>query len=116
MKKSLLLLPFLFLSALYADGTSYVKVHNVKKWDALNIREHANHKSKKVSSIPANEQCVINHGCGKDISLEAMGNMQEEEIKLFLAQSNENWCYVTYKGQSGWVNKKYLKESKATCK
>ncbi len=111
-----LLLPFLFLSAVYAEGTSYVQVQNVKKWDALNMREKADHTSKKVSSIPYNEQCVISHGCGKDISLEAMGNMQEDEIKLFLAQAQENWCYVTYKGTFGWVNKKYLSASTATCK
>ncbi len=111
-----ILLSFLFLSAVYAEGISYVKVQNVKKWDTLNMREKADHTSKKVSSIPHNEQCVISHGCGKDISLEAMGNMQEDEIKQFLAQSKEGWCYVLYKDTFGWVNKKYLTESAATCK
>jgi len=116
MKKSLLILPFLILSAVYAEGISYLQVKDVKAWDTLNMREKSDHTSKKISSIPHNAQCVINYGCGKDISLEAMMNMQEEEIKLFLAQAKENWCYISYKDNTGWANKKYLKESTAKCK
>jgi len=116
MKKSLFILPLLILSAVYAEGTSYLQVQNVKAWDTLNMRENADHTSKKISSIPHNAQCVINYGCGKDISLEVMMHMQEEEVKLFLAQAKENWCYVAYKDKLGWVNKKYLKESTAKCK
>ncbi len=116
MKKTLLILPCLILSSLFAEGTSYVQVSNVKAWDALNIREKANHTSKKISSIPHDEKCVISHGCGKDITLEAMGNMQEDEIKLFLAQAKENWCYVAYENKFGWVNKKYLKANTQACK
>lgn len=116
MKKVLLLLPFLLISSLYAEETSYFEIKDVKAWDVLNIREKSDHTSKKVSSIPHNAKCVISYGCGKDISLEAMGNMHEEEIKLFLAQAKEGWCYVAYQNKTGWVNKKFLKESTATCK
>ena len=41
--------------------------------------------------------------------------MQEEEIKAFLAQSKEEWCYVEYDGNSGWVNSYYLTKSNAQC-
>ena len=103
-------------TALFAEGISYWQVNNVRSNDVLNIREKSDHKSAKVSAIPHNAKCVINYGCGKDITLDAMANMQEEEIKLFLDQSKENWCYVAYQNKVGWVNKKYLKESTAKCK
>ncbi len=116
MKKNLLLLPFLVISSLYAEDTSYFEVKDVRSNDVLNIREKSDHKSKKISGIPSNAKCVISYGCGKDITLEAMGNMHEDEIKLFLGQSKENWCYVAYQNKIGWVNKKFLKESTAKCK
>ena len=116
MKKNLLLLPFLIISSLYAEKTNYFAIKDVKAWDVLNLREKSDHTSKKISGIPHNAQCVVSYGCGKDITLEAMGNMHEEEIKLFLSQSKENWCYVAYKNNVGWVNKKFLKESTAKCK
>ena len=116
MKKILLLLPFLVISSLYAEGTSYFQVKDVKSNDVLNIREKSDYTSKKISSIPHNAKCVISYGCGKDITFEILGNMQEEEIKLFLAQSKENWCYVAYQTKVGWVNKKFLEESTAKCK
>ena len=116
MKKLLILVSFLTTSSLYAEQISFWQVQKVKKNDSLNIREKASHTSKKVSSIPYNAQCVINHGCGKDIDFQAMMHMQEDEIKTFLSQAKEDWCYVEYDGKSGWSNKYYLKASGKICK
>lgn len=116
MKKLLILVSLLITSSLYAEQIGFWQVQKVKKNDSLNIREKASHTSKKVSSIPYSEQCVINHGCGKNIDFETMMNMQEDEIKAFLSQAKEEWCYVEYKGKSGWSNKYYLKASKKACK
>ncbi len=116
MRKTFLLLPFLVISSLYAGGISYFDVKDVKSNDVLNIREKADHKSKKISGIPYASKCVVSHGCGKDITLDAMKDMHEDEIKLFLAQSKENWCYVIYQNTAGWVNSKFLKESTSECK
>ncbi len=116
MKKNLFLFPFLLVSSLYAEEITYFEVKDVKSYDVLNIREKADHTSKKISGIAHNAQCVVSYGCGKDITLEAMGNMHEEEIRLFLNQSKENWCYITYQDKVGWVNKKFLKKSTGECK
>ena len=116
MKKLLILVSFLIASSLYAEQINFWQVQKVKKSDSLNMREKAIHTSKKISSIPYNTQCVINHGCGKDIDFEAMLNMQEDEIKAFLSQAKEEWCYVEYNGKKGWSNKYYLKASKKSCK
>ena len=113
MKKTLMIL--LSATALWS-ATGYWKIQKVQSWDTLNIREKANHKSAKVGTIPANAQCVINHGCGKDIALDVMMNMEEAQVKSFLEQAQEGWCYIEYKGNKGWVNQRYLSESQAQCK
>ncbi len=104
----------LLVPALWAE-TTYWKVQKVKTWDSLNIRKNADHTSEKLGSIPADEQCIINHGCGKDISLDAMMEMEEDAIQRFLQQAKEDWCYIDYKGLKGWVNKRYLAHSQAPC-
>lgn len=106
----------LITSALFAEGTSFWKVQKVKSNDSLNIRSEANHKSENLSTIPFNAQCVKNHGCGKNLDFESMMNMQENEVKAFLAQAQEGWCYVEYKDKLGWVSQYYLSPSKAVCK
>lgn len=112
----LLILPLLLASSLLAQNVSFWQITKVKSNDALNIRALATYKSKKVTSIPYNAQCVKNHGCGQDISFEAMMNMQEDEVKAFLAQAKEDYCFVEYKGKFGWANKRYLKASTSPCK
>lgn len=114
--KKLLLLPLLLSSALLAENSNFWQVKKVKSNDVLNIRSKSDHTSKKVSSIPFNETCVKSHGCGKDIDLESMMHMQEEEVRAFLQQAKVDWCFIEYKGIKGWVNKKYLKASTKTCK
>lgn len=112
----ILFFTLLITSALFAESVSFWKVQKVKSNDSLNIRTEATHKSDKISSIPFNAQCVKNHGCGKDLDFESMMKMQEEEVKAFLAQAKEGWCYVEYKGKLGWVSQYYLSPSKTECK
>ncbi len=111
-----ILFPLLITSALFADNVAFWQIQKVKSNDTLNIRTQATHKSDKVTSIPFSAQCVKNHGCGKDISLDAMMNMQEDEVKSFLQQAKEGWCYVEYEGKFGWANQYYLKPSSSECK
>ena len=112
----LLILPLLLASSLLAQNVAFWQIQKVKSNDTLNIRSLSTHKSDKVASIPYNEQCVRNYGCGKNIDLEAMMDMQESEVKTFLQQAKEGWCFVEYKGKKGWVNQNYLKASTASCK
>ncbi len=116
MKHLIATLILLLASSLFAENIAFWKIQKVKSNDSLNMRSKADHKSKKVSSIPYNAQCLKNHGCGKNISFEAMMNMEEEEVKAFLEQAQDEWCYVEYKGISGWVNQYYLSPSKSACK
>lgn len=116
MKKTIILSSLLLASSIFADGISFSDIQKVKSSDSLNIRAKADYKSKKISSIPANQTCIKNYGCGKDIAFEAILQMQEAEAEVFYTQAKKGWCYVEYKGVSGWVNKVYLQESKTQCK
>lgn len=116
MKKTLILCIFALTSSLYAQTASFWQVQKVKSWDKLNIREKANHTSNKIGSIAYNDTCIINHGCGKNIDFQAIKDMEEVEIQLFLSQSKENWCYIESNSIYGWVNSYYLKKSTAVCK
>lgn len=115
MKRLLPLLSLLILSSLHAEQINFWQIQKVKSNDTLNIRETATHKANKIASIAYNEQCLKNHGCGKDIDLDSMMDMTEEEARAFLAQADAGWCYIEHQGKTGWVNKTYLKESKAKC-
>jgi len=114
MKHTLLILAI--SASLFAEGITYFKVQKVKSSDVLNIREKSDYESKKISTIPFNAQCVKSYGCGKDIDLVVMMDMQEEEVAAFLSQAKEEWCYVEQAGTLGWVNNYYLAPSTKECK
>ncbi|HIC43478.1 MAG TPA: hypothetical protein EYO73_04040 [Sulfurimonas sp.] len=113
--KKLLLSILILGSSLIADHITFWQINKVRSNDVLNIRSESIYTSKKISTIPFNEICVKNYGCGKDIELEPMMKMQEDEVKAFLAQAQEGWCFIEYQGNKGWVNKTFVKESTRTC-
>lgn len=115
MKPRFLLCTLLLGSSLFSQQIDYFQVQKVKANDTLTIRSLSEHTSEKVGAIPFDAQCVKNSGCGKAIRLEAMMQMEEEEIKTFLAQAKPEWCYVEYGGKKGWVNQFYLKKSRTPC-
>lgn len=74
---------------------SWVKVINVASNDALNIRQKANYKTKKMGSAAFDASCIKRFRCkGK-------------------------WCEINSKGTTGWVHRKFLQkltpEQSATC-
>ena len=110
---------FLLLSLsafIFAEQTTFLQVQKVRSNDILHIRAKADYTSKSLGKIAHDAQCVVSHGCGKNIDFQAMMNMQEAEIAAFLAQAKEEWCYIDYDGISGWSHSYYLTESKAQCK
>ena len=88
MNRILLVLLIVMTSFLWAD--SY-KVINVSSNDTLNIREKGKFKSKKVSEIPYNANCIK---------------------KIF---DLNGWSLIRYKKDIGWVKNKFIKKSIKTC-
>lgn len=66
-------------------ATQFMQVVNVSSNDVLNMRAGANSNSDVIGSIPFNGQTVV-----------ATGNKQG------------SWVEVSWAGQSGWVNQRFL--------
>ena len=68
---------------------SYYRVVDVAESDVLNVRNHPNHRSKKLGHIFPNEICVLVIGEG-------------------YANNDVLWFRVNYNGMVGWVNSYYM--------
>ena len=101
---------------IFAEQVNFLQVQKVRSNDILHIRAKADYTSESLGKIAHNAQCVVSHGCGKNIDFQAMMHMQESEIAAFLAQAKEEWCYIDYDGISGWSHSYYLTTSTADCK
>jgi SH3-like domain-containing protein len=70
-----------------ADAKTW-RVHNVSKSSSVHMRERPNSRSKIIAFVPANATGLTGSCKG-------------------------SWCRVKYRGQKGWIYKKYLKAEKA---
>ncbi|MDJ0614996.1 MAG: SH3 domain-containing protein [Rhizobiaceae bacterium] len=66
-------------------------VTSVEPWDHLNVRKWPAYYSQKVDEIPHDGQFVWVQRC----IIQPHG-------------SSSDWCKVSYDGQWGWVNKRFL--------
>lgn len=71
------------------------KIVNVANWDSLNVRNGAGTGYDIVSEIPANSGSIKSTGDTKDVG-------------------GSTWVKITWNGQSGWVNNRYLETTGAT--
>lgn len=105
----LLVLLYSDLSLAEADGPDYWQVHGVAKDDVLNIRSHFGFKAPKVGEIPYDAQCVKNMGCQGGLTFHEFTTLSESEKQQILKQ-RPRWCRVSYRGTTGWVAGRYLRE------
>ena len=91
-----------------ADGPDNWDIKGVVLSDTLNIRLEPNYKSKKVGEVPYNGTCLKNLGCTGKISMDAYFKLSPKEQKQLVQR---RWCKIEYRGITGWVKGKFLKES-----
>ena len=92
-----------------ADGPDYWEVHGVKVGDVLNLRQAPDWKSNKIGEIPPGGQCLKNLDCVGGLTFEEFTNLSEAE-KEKIKKERPRWCRVEYKGTTGWVAGRYLRE------
>jgi hypothetical protein len=92
-----------------ADGPDYWKVHGVAKGDVLNIRQEADPKSQKIGEIPPDGQCIRNIRCAGGLTFKEFTTLSGAEKKK-IEKERPRWCLIEYKGVTGWVNGRYLRE------
>jgi hypothetical protein len=92
-----------------ADGPDFYQVTGVAASDALNIRAEPDSHAPKVGEIPFDGTCVRNLGCQGGLTFQEFTELtpQQKEKRL---NENPRWCKVEYKGVTGWVAGRYLRE------
>lgn len=88
------------------SGPDFFAVTNVSRNDSLNIRVMPNSEATKVGEVPYNGGGLRNLGCN-GVSFSQWLEMSERER---IEAGNKRWCKIEYKGVSGWVHGKFLKE------
>ena len=69
----------------------------------------ADRKSKKIVTCASIGDKVVNLGCKRDISQEALDEMNQTK-RDYMAWKYPIWCKVSVGKKEGWVQKQYLKE------
>lgn len=88
-------------------GPDFWRVEGVKASDALNLRVDANPRSRVLARIPHDARSLKNLGCRGDLTFaqwQAMTPAQRD------AAARARWCRVEFKGQTGWVAARFLRE------
>ena len=83
----------------------------VEQNDVLNIRSQADFRAPKTGSIPPGAQDVQNLGCKGGLTYQEFTTLSEAQKQQILKQ-RPRWCRVRYKGQTGWVAGRYLREGR----
>ena len=96
-------------AAATADGPDFFQVTGVAATDTLNLREAPDPHAAKTGEIPPDGTCIRNLGCQGGLSLQEFTELsksdQEKRLKV-----NPRWCRVEYRGKTGWVAGRFLRE------
>ena len=92
-----------------ADGPDFYAVTGVADSDTLNIREAPDPHAAKVGEIPPDGTCIRNLGCKGGLTFQEFTELSEEQ-KAQRLRENPRWCRIEYRGITGWVAGRYLRE------
>jgi len=92
-----------------ADGPDFYAVRDVAANDVLNLRAAPNANAAKVGEIPPNGTCIRNLGCQGGLTLQEFTTLSEAEKEQRLKE-NPRWCKVEFRGVTGWVAGRHLRE------
>ena len=96
-------------AAATADGPDFFQVTGVAATDTLNIREAPDPHTTKIGEIPPNGTCVRNLGCQGGLTFQEFTELSKSDQEKRLKE-NPRWCRVEYRGKTGWVAGRFLRE------
>ena len=100
------------LAAATADGPDFFQVTGVAAGDVLSVREAPDPHAAKIGEIPPSGTCVRNLGCQGGLTLQEFTELSKGDQEKRLKE-NPRWCRVEYRGITGWVAGRFLREG--TC-
>lgn len=90
-----------------ADGPDFYAVTGVASDDVLNLRAEPSARSEKIGAIPHNARRLRSLGCQGMPTFAEWEKMTPQQR----ARSGKNhWCRVEFRGTTGWVAGRYLRE------
>ena len=92
-----------------ADGPDFFAVTRVATNDVLNIRGEPLAQAPKLGEIPPDGVCIRNLGCQGGLTFQEFNELSEEQ-KAKRLREHPRWCKVEYRGVTGWVAGRYLRE------
>lgn len=104
-----LLVAFASAAHATADGPDHFTVRGVSAGHVLNIRAEPDAKAPRVGAIPATGTCIRNLGCRGGLTLNEFTTLTPEE-QARRQRENPRWCRIEYRGTTGWVAGRYLRE------
>ena len=92
-----------------ADGPDFFQVAGVAATDTLNLREAPDPHATKVGEIPPDGTCIRNLGCQGGLTFREFTELPKSDQERRLKE-NPRWCRVEYRGMTGWVAGRFLRE------
>lgn len=86
------------------DDPDYFKV-NMKPGATLNVRNNPSLKGKKIGSLPAQTNGIVNLGCHVGMPYLEWRNSTTAIRKV---ETRRKWCNIQYNGMVGWTAGQYL--------
>jgi hypothetical protein len=96
-------------AAATADGPDFFQVTGVAANDTLNLREAPDPQAAKIGEIPPDGTCIRNLGCQGGLTFREFTELSEGDREMRLKE-NPRWCRVEYRGITGWVAGRFLRE------
>ena len=92
-----------------ADGPDFFQVTGVAADDTLNLREAPDPQATKIGEIPPDGACIRNLGCQGGLTFQEFIELSKSDQERRLKE-NPRWCRVEYRGMTGWVAGRFLRE------
>ncbi|MFC4270146.1 SH3 domain-containing protein [Sneathiella chungangensis] len=96
--------PLVSTASAEPDDPDYFRV-NMKPGASLNVRQDPSLKAKKIGSLPAEAQGIVNLGCHVGMPYLEWRNSTTAIRKV---ETRRKWCNIQYNGMVGWTAGQYL--------
>ncbi len=97
-----------------ADGPDFYEVRGVEPGEEVQLRSKPGQDAARLGWISAAETCLRNLGCEGGPTLHEFTTLSKSELEA-IRHERPRWCRVGHGVAEGWIQGRYLRESRASC-
>lgn len=97
-----------------ADGPDFYEVRGVEPGEVVQLRSKPEQDAAKLGRVSAAETCLRNLGCEGGPTLHEFTTLSESELGA-IRRERPRWCRVGLGIAEGWIQGRYLRESRVGC-